>query len=64
MRYHLFLHYGWFLQNIGKDFIPTNMHMTVFGHIHIPPKIISTKEVLLGPDDDIEFLKHLMNILL
>ena len=29
MRYHLFLHYGWFLQNLGKDFIPTNMHTTV-----------------------------------
>ena len=24
-----FLHYGWFLQNLGKDFIQTNMHMTV-----------------------------------
>ena len=29
MRYHLFLHYGWFLQNLGKDFIPTNMPTTV-----------------------------------
>ena len=29
MRYHLFLHYGWFLQNLGKDFIRTNMHTTV-----------------------------------
>ena len=29
MRYHLFLHYGWFLQNLGKYFIQTNMHMTV-----------------------------------
>ena len=29
MRYHLFLHYGWFLKNLGKDFIPTNMHTTV-----------------------------------
>ena len=29
MRYHLFLHYEWFLQNLGKDFIPTNMHTTV-----------------------------------
>ena len=28
MRYHLFLHYGWFLQNLGKYFIRTNMHMT------------------------------------
>ena len=29
MRYHLFLQYGWFLQNLGKDFIRTNMHTTV-----------------------------------
>ena len=29
MRYHLFLHHRWFAQNFGKDFIPTNMHMTV-----------------------------------
>ena len=29
MRYHFFLHYGWFLQNLGKGFIRTNMHMTV-----------------------------------
>ena len=32
MRYHLFLHYGWFLQNLGKDFIRTNMHTTVRQH--------------------------------
>ena len=29
MRYHLFLLYGWFLQNLGKDYIRTNMHTTV-----------------------------------
>ena len=29
MRYHLFLQYGWFLQNLGKDFIRTNMHTNV-----------------------------------
>ena len=29
MRYHLFLQYGWFLQNLGKDFIRTNMHTIV-----------------------------------
>ena len=29
MRYHLFLQYGWFLQNLGKDFTRTNMHTTV-----------------------------------
>ena len=31
MRYHLFLHYGQFLQNLGKDFIPSIMHTTVAG---------------------------------
>jgi hypothetical protein len=29
MRYHFFLHYGWFLKNLGKDFIRTNMHTTL-----------------------------------
>ena len=29
MRYHLFLYYGWFLQNLGKNFIPSIMHTTV-----------------------------------
>ena len=29
MRYHFFLHYGWFLQNLEKDFIPTLLHTTV-----------------------------------
>ena len=29
MRHHLFLYYGWFLQNLEKGFIRTNMHMTV-----------------------------------
>ena len=29
MRDHLFLQYQWFLQNIGKDFIRTNMHTEV-----------------------------------
>ena len=51
-----------------NDLKVTKVLVELFGHIHIPPKIISTKEgcseVLLGPDDDIEFLKHLMNILL
>ena len=30
MRYQLFLQYGWFLQNLGKDIIRTNMHTTVW----------------------------------
>ena len=29
MRYHLFLHCGYFLQNLGKDAVRTNMHTTV-----------------------------------
>ena len=29
MRYHFFLHYGWFLQSFEKDFIPTLLHTTV-----------------------------------
>ena len=29
MRCHLFLHYGWFLQNLGKEAVRTNMHTTV-----------------------------------
>ena len=29
IMYCLFLHHGWFVQNLGKDFIPTNMHRTV-----------------------------------
>jgi len=29
MRYRLFLHYGWFLQNLAKGFIRTYMHTTV-----------------------------------
>ena len=31
MRYHFFLYQGWFPQNLGKDFIHTNMHTTVAG---------------------------------
>ena len=34
MRYHLFLLYGWFLQNLGKDYIRTNMHTNV--HVSNP----------------------------
>ena len=29
MRYHFFLHYGWFFQNLGKEAVRTNMHTTV-----------------------------------
>ena len=29
MRCHFFLHYGWFLQNLGKEAVRTNMHTTV-----------------------------------
>ena len=30
MRYHFFLHYGWFFQNLGKEGRRTFMHTTVF----------------------------------
>ena len=30
MRYHFFLLYGWFLQNLGKESVRTNMHTTVY----------------------------------
>ena len=35
MRYHFCLHYGWFLQNLGKDFIRTNMHTTVIARQNV-----------------------------
>ena len=35
MRYHFFMHYGWFLQNLGEDFNRTNMHAIVV-NVNIP----------------------------
>ena len=35
MKYHLFLHYGWFLQTLVKDFIRANMHTTVVGQARL-----------------------------
>ena len=32
MRYHFFLHYGWFFQNLGKEAVQTFMHTTVFAN--------------------------------
>ena len=29
MWYHFFLHYGWFLRNLGKEALRNNMHTTV-----------------------------------
>ena len=29
MRYHFFLHYGWFFQNLGKEAVRTFRHTTV-----------------------------------
>ena len=29
MRYHFFLHYGWFFHNLGKEAVRTFMHTTV-----------------------------------
>ena len=35
MRYHLFLHYGWFLLNLEKDFKRTNIHMTLIDNYNL-----------------------------
>ena len=47
MSYRLFLHYGWFLQNLEKDFIPTLLHTTVtralFGRYYITKR---TRQIL------------------
>ena len=46
MRYHFFLHYGWFFQNLEKVFIPILLHTTVvtifwvLGPIHVIPYAI------------------------
>ena len=58
MRYHLFLHYGWFLQNLGKDFIPSIMHTTVCmwkvccvrrADVHFFPFINASPNLLFSP---------------
>ena len=37
MRYHFFLHYGWFFQNLGKEGWRTFMHTTVEGFLGFCP---------------------------
>ena len=34
IRYHLFLHYGWFFQNLGKEAVRTFMHTTVPTYVY------------------------------
>ena len=36
MRYHFFLHYGWFFQNLGKEAVRTFMHTTVYWKLIYP----------------------------
>ena len=43
MRYHSFLQYGWFLLNLGKDFIQTNMHTTEVCNLLLVSKKTSLK---------------------
>ena len=45
MRYHLFLQYGWLLQNLGKDFIQSIMHTTVRAPINLFDENKTTKWV-------------------
>ena len=47
MRYHFFLHYGWFFQNFEKDFIPTLLHTTVRRKKH-GGKVLSRKVASLS----------------
>ena len=60
---NVFLHYGWFLQNLGKDFNRTNTHTTAKGYNKmitftglrgcskdfVQPKNVSRSHILGGP---------------
>ena len=35
MRYHFFLHYGWFFKNLGKEAVRTFMHTTVLNRAEL-----------------------------
>ena len=52
MRYHFFLHYGWFFQNLGEEAVRTFMHTTV----PLSNKICNSKVLLIEG--------HLMKIVL
>ena len=43
MRYHFFLYYGWFFQNLRKYFIQTNMHTTA------TKLLLNSKKSLIAP---------------
>ena len=46
MRYHFFLHYGWFFQNLGKEAVRTFMHTTV-----CPPNCCPHTPPIFSPSD-------------
>jgi hypothetical protein len=46
MRYHFFLHYGWFFQNLGKEAIRTFMNTTVCQSFLSLPKEIPKPDPL------------------
>ena len=66
MRYNLFLQYRWFLQNLGKDFIRTNMHTTVFkrknwwGNSCNLKKILLKSRLAIADSDQIEIQEKLL----
>ena len=61
MRYHSFLHYGWFLQNLGKDFIRTNMHMTVHTNMQATEMLMpSNTDRCIGGDPRSSLVKVIM----
>ena len=66
MRFHLFLHYKWFLQNLRKYFIRTNMNTTV------PTKasfcsimqFLSPKLIMFRYSEKATEFKHVFNLFL
>ena len=48
MRYCLFLHHRWFLQNLGKSYIRTNMHTTA---VHMELFIFKAREWQIETQD-------------
>ena len=54
MRYHLFLYYEWFLQNLRKDFIQTNMQTTVFSVL-----LLILKKICISSKQTIPYLSML-----
>ena len=61
MRCHIFLHYGWFLQNFGKDFIRTNMLTTLHTNMQATEMLMpSNTDRCIGGDPRSSLVKVIM----